>query len=167
VENLKMDKLWAPWRVEYIRNPGTGCLFCRGLKAKDHKKALILEKGEKAFMIMNRYPYNNGHLMIAPIRHVGLIEYLNDDENLEINRLLVRAIKAINYSMKPQGYNIGINQGRVAGAGVVDHIHIHLVPRWQGDTNFMPILSEVKVVSEALLETYEKIKQGLKQIDKP
>jgi ATP adenylyltransferase len=167
MENLKLDKLWAPWRVEYIRNPGKGCFFCKGLKIKDYKKALILEKGEKAFTIMNRYPYNNGHLMIAPIRHVGLIEHLNDNENLEINRLLVRAIRAINYAMKPQGYNIGINQGRVAGAGVVDHIHIHLVPRWQGDTNFMPILSETKVVSEALLETYDKIIQALKHIDKP
>ena len=160
-----MERLWAPWRVEYIRNPGTGCIFCKGLKAKDHKKAFIVEKSAKAFTIMNRFPYNNGHLMIAPVRHVGLIENLDDDEILEVNRMLTRAIKAINYTMKPQGYNIGLNQGRVAGAGVVDHIHIHLVPRWQGDTNFMPILSETKVVSEALLKTYETIKQGLAHLD--
>jgi len=116
---------------------------------------------------MNRYPYTNGHLMIAPVRHIGLIESLDDEEILEINHLLGRAIKAINYTMNPQGYNIGINQGQVAGAGVVDHIHIHLVPRWQGDTNFMPILTETKVVSEALIETYEKIRQGLSHLDKP
>ena len=160
-----MERLWAPWRVEYIRNPGTGCFFCKGLKAKDNKKAFIVEKSAKAFTIMNRFPYNNGHLMIASVRHIGLIENLDDDEILEMNRMLTRAIKAINYTMKPQGYNIGLNQGRVAGAGVVDHIHIHLVPRWQGDTNFMPILSETKVVSEALLKTYETIKQGLAHLD--
>jgi len=112
-----MERLWAPWRVEYIRNPGTGCFFCKGLKAKDNKKAFIVEKSAKAFTIMNRFPYNNGHLMIASVRHIGLIENLDDDEILEMNRMLTRAIKAINYTMKPQGYNIGLNQGRVAGAG--------------------------------------------------
>jgi len=167
VENIKVEKLWAPWRVEYIRNPGKGCFFCKGLKSKNYKKALIIEKRAKAFTIMNRYPYNNGHLMVAPVRHIGALEYLNDDEILEINCLLVRVIKAINITMKPQGFNIGINQGQVAGAGVVDHIHVHIVPRWQGDTNFMPILSDTKIVSEALLHTYEKIKQGLQRLDKP
>ncbi len=160
-----MEKLWAPWRVEYIRNPGKGCLFCESLKTKDFKKALIIERRGKAFTIMNRFPYNNGHVMVAPIRHVGSLEYLDDDEILEINSLVVRAIKAITVTMKSQGFNIGINQGQVAGAGVVDHIHLHLVPRWQGDTNFMPILTETKVVSEALLETFEKIKQGLERLD--
>jgi len=162
-----MEKLWAPWRVEYLRNPGAGCFFCDGLKKKDYQKALIIEIGKQAFTIMNRYPYNNGHIMVAPVRHVGLLEHLDDGEILEINRLLIRTMRAIDYTMKPQGYNIGINQGKVAGAGVVDHIHIHLVPRWQGDTNFMPILTDTKVVSEALQETYKKIKQGLERIDKP
>jgi len=162
-----MDRLWAPWRSEYIRNPGIGCLFCEELKKKDYTETLILEKWERAFTIMNRYPYNNGHLMIASIRHIGLMEDLNDDEVLEMNRLMTRAIKALNYSMKPQGFNIGINQGQVAGAGVVSHIHVHVVPRWLGDTNYMPILSNTKVVSEALLATYKKIKEGLKKIDNP
>jgi ATP adenylyltransferase len=161
-----MEKLWAPWRVEYIRNPGTGCFFCKSLKSKDDKQVLILDRSQHAFIIMNRFPYNNGHLMVAPARHVGLLEYLDDEEILDIHRMLTRALKALSYSMQPQGYNIGINQGRVAGAGVVDHVHIHCVPRWQGDTNFMPVLSDTKVVSEALLETYEKIRQGLNQIDK-
>jgi ATP adenylyltransferase len=162
-----MEKLWAPWRVEYIRNPGGGCFFCKGLKSKNDKEVLILDRSQQAFIIMNRFPYNNGHLMIAPVRHVGLLEYLDDEEILDIHRMLTRALKALNDSMQPHGYNIGINQGRVAGAGVIDHVHIHCVPRWQGDTNFMPVLSETKVVSEALLETYEKIKSGLQQLDKP
>jgi len=167
VENIKVEKLWAPWRVEYIRNPGKGCFFCAALKSKNYKKVLITEKRAKAFSIMNRYPYNNGHLLVAPVRHIGSLENLDDDEILTINCLLIRAIKAINITMKPQGFNIGVNQGRVAGAGVVDHIHIHIVPRWQGDTNFMPILSDTKIVSEALLQTYDKIKHGLQRLDKP
>jgi ATP adenylyltransferase len=166
MENMKMERLWAPWRVAYIRNPGKGCFFCKGLQAKNPRKALIIEKGKEAFTIMNRYPYNNGHLMISPMRHIGSIEQLNDTEVLDLYRLLTRAIKALNISMAPQGFNIGINQGSIAGAGVIDHMHIHLVPRWQGDTNFMPVLANTKVVSEALLDTYEKIKQGLKHMGK-
>lgn len=167
METVIVEKLWAPWRVEYIRNPGTGCFFCQGLKMKDHKKALIVEKHDRAFSLLNRYPYNNGHLMVAPIRHIGNLELLDDEELLSVHNLLRRAMKSITMTMQPQGFNIGINQGRVAGAGVVDHIHIHLVPRWQGDTNFMPVLSDTKVVSESLLATYEKIRDGLYQLDHP
>jgi ATP adenylyltransferase len=162
-----MKKLWAPWRIEYVRSQNKGCFFCAGLKSKDLKKVLIIEKREGAFTIMNRYPYNNGHIMIAPVRHVGSLEALDNNEILELNSLLIRAIKAITITMKPQGFNIGVNQGCVAGAGIIDHIHIHCVPRWQGDTNFMPILSDTKVVSEAILETYEKIKKGLHDLDNP
>ncbi len=162
-----MDRLWAPWRIEYIRNPNRGCFLCEALKQKDEKKVLIVEKNSKAFVIMNRYPYNNGHLLIAPTRHIGLIEELNEDEMIEMHRLISRAIKAMAITIHPEGFNIGINLGRVAGAGLVNHIHIHLVPRWQGDTNFMPISGETKVISEALLETYEKIKEGLKRLDNP
>jgi len=160
-----MEKLWAPWRVEYIRNPGAGCFFCDGLRSKDDKKVFIVERGTKAFTIMNRFPYNNGHIMIAPVRHVGQIEQLDDEEILAVHRLMSRVLRALDYSMKPQGYNIGVNQGRVSGAGVVDHVHFHVVPRWQGDTNFMPILSETKVISEALMKTYEKIREGLSRLD--
>ena len=163
---MTMEKLWAPWRFEYIRNPGAGCFLCTGYRSKDDRKVLILERREEAFTIMNRYPYNNGHLMIAPVRHVGQIEQLDDGELLCIHNLIARVIEALDHAMKPQGYNIGVNQGRVAGAGVVDHIHFHLVPRWQGDTNFMPVLSETKVVSEALLKTYDKIKDGLQRLEK-
>lgn len=163
-----MERLWAPWRIEYIRREGSGCFLCEVLKKKKNEtETLIIEKGAKAFTIMNRYPYNNGHLMIVPIRHLSSVEYLDDEEILEIHRLLNRAIKAINWTMKPQGFNIGINQGQIAGAGVAGHIHLHLVPRWQGDTNFMPIISNIKVVSEALQETYKKIKEGLSRLDNP
>lgn len=161
-----MEKLWAPWRVEYIRNPGKGCFLCNALREKDDRKSLIIERAKKAFSIMNRYPYNNGHVLVAPMRHVGPIEMLDDDEILGIHHLITRIIRAIDHTMQPQGYNIGINQGRVAGAGVVDHIHFHLVPRWQGDSNFMPVCSEAKVISEALLKTYDKIREGLSRVDK-
>jgi ATP adenylyltransferase len=161
-----MERLWAPWRVAYIRNPGRGCFFCAGLKAKDPAKALILEKTEYAFSLLNRFPYNNGHVMIAPIRHTGSLEELDNEEILAINHLLTRTIKAIRDTMKAHGFNIGINQGTVAGAGVVDHIHVHCVPRWRGDTNFMPVLTDTKVVSEALKDTYTTIKKGLSALDK-
>jgi ATP adenylyltransferase len=161
-----MEKLWAPWRFEYIRDPGTGCFFCAGLRSKDDRKVLILDRRDGAFTIMNRFPYNTGHVMVAPVRHVGQIHLLDDDELLCINRLIARVMKALDYAMRPHGYNIGVNQGHVAGAGVVDHIHFHLVPRWQGDTNFLPVLSETKVISEALLVTYDKIKGGLLRLDR-
>lgn len=160
-----MDLVWAPWRVEYIKNPGKGCFLCAGCKSNDPEKSLVLERNAHAFTIMNRYPYNCGHLMVAPVRHTGGIEDLCESEIVEINRLLVRAVRALTSLIKPEGFNIGVNQGKVAGAGVIGHIHYHLVPRWQGDTNFMPILTDTKVVIEALHESYKKIKQALKNMD--
>lgn len=165
MEDLKLEKIWAPWRFDYIRNPGSGCFLCAGWRSPDLQKCLVLEKGTNAFSIMNRYPYNNGHIMVAPARHVGRLEQLDDPEILEINRLLVRVIRALNLTLKPQGFNMGVNQGQIAGAGVADHIHFHLVPRWQGDTNFMPVLGNVKVISDALHNTYEQIRNGLAKID--
>ena len=116
---------------------------------------------------MNRYPYNNGHVMVAPLRHIGVVEQLDDEEIIEINRLQVRLVTALRQALKPQGFNIGVNQGVVAGAGVADHIHYHIVPRWTGDTNFMPILAETKVISEAVLGTYRQIQAELRRIDNP
>jgi len=165
MEDLKLEKIWAPWRFEYIRNPGSGCFLCAGFRNPNPRECLILEKGSNALSIMNRYPYNNGHIMVAPARHVGKLEQLVDSEILEINRLLVRLIRALNLALKPHGYNLGVNQGQVAGAGVADHIHFHLVPRWQGDTNFMPVLADAKVISDALQKTYEQIRDGLAKID--
>jgi len=160
-----MEKLWAPWRMEYIRNPDRECFLCSALKNKNAEEVFILEKMALGFTIMNRYPYNNGHLLIAPVRHIGLVEALNDEEIITVHRLLSRAIIAMSQTIHPDGFNIGINLGRVAGAGLVDHIHYHLIPRWQGDTNFMPVLGDTKVLSEALGQTYKRIKQGLKQLN--
>ena len=159
-----MEKIWAPWRFEYIGSHPRGCFFCKGLKSKNPKKALLLEKNKHAIMIMNRYPYNNGHVMIAPCRHVGVYEKLQQSEIIAMHALLIRAIKALKYAMHPQGFNIGINQGASAGAGVIGHIHIHCVPRWRGDTNYMPVFADTKIVSDSLENTYIMLKQALKTI---
>jgi len=145
-----MKKLWAPWRMKYITGAAdknqTGCIFCKKPKSKADQNNYILHRGNKAFIMMNIFPYNNGHLLIAPYRHVGDFTALNDAELLEIMQLAQACQKAMNKVMKPQGYNLGFNLGRVAGAGIEDHIHLHLVPRWNGDTNFMPLLADTKVV---------------------
>ncbi len=159
-----MKKLWAPWRTVYIneaKKKTKGCIFCRADKEKRDKKNLILFRGELSFIIMNRYPYSNGHLMIAPYRHVGELKELTRQEVVEIFELIDKAITASRKAMRPQGFNVGMNLGRVAGAGVEDHVHVHLVPRWLGDTNFMPIFGETKVISEALAGTYKKLKKVL------
>jgi len=161
-----MKKLWAPWRFEYLGIPQKTCFFCKSLKAKVPAKVLLLEKNKHALAIMNRYPYNNGHVMIASQRHLGFYEKLKDYEIKAMNELLIRVIKALKMTMKPQGFNIGINQGAVAGAGVLDHIHIHCVPRWPGDTNYMPVIANTKVVSDSLKNTYRLLKSALKKLKK-
>ena len=162
-----MDKLWAPWRMEYIRNAvieeSEGCIFNIGNDPSKDKEKLVLHRGTTAFVMMNKYPYNNGHLLVAPYRHVDEFGELIDDEILEMQKLLGLCIEAMKGCMHPQGFNIGLNIGRVAGAGVEDHIHYHILPRWSGDTNFLPVFGEVKVISEALDKTYDRIKE---QIDK-
>jgi ATP adenylyltransferase len=160
-----MERLWAPWRIEYIRSTAKGCFFCSALKAKDPVRMLVLERSDIAFTIMNRYPYNSGHLMIAPVRHTGIYEHLDNREVIEMHRLLTRAMQAMKIVFHPQGFNIGINLGEVAGAGVVGHVHMHVVPRWQGDTNYMPVLADTKVVIESLDDTYKLFHQALKKID--
>lgn len=162
-----MKPLWAPWRAEYIYcaagNPSAGkrhCLFCRLLKAKDDREKLILYRGRHAFVVMNRFPYNNGHVMVAPNRHTADLESLSAAEGAELFRLVQRSLAVLRRGLKPQGFNVGANLGRVAGAGVVGHVHIHIVPRWLGDVNFMPLLSETKVISEHLSETYDRLKRG-------
>jgi len=160
-----VDRLWAPWRIEYILSEKEeGCLFCRVISEDRDDENLILYRGEKAYIILNKYPYNNGHLMIVPYRHVPNIEDLDDDELLEICRLTTLSIKLLKHVMKPEGFNIGANIGKAAGAGIEEHFHLHIVPRWVGDTNFMPIISDTKVVVEAIKETYKKLKKGLKEI---
>jgi ATP adenylyltransferase len=154
-------QLWAPWRLEYIASADEqeGCLFCLAQDADD-EESLVVHRGKTCFVLLNKFPYSSGHLMVAPYRHVGEFGELEDEEALEIHRLASQAMGALAQTFAPQGYNAGWNLGRVAGAGVVDHVHLHVVPRWAGDTNFMPVLADVKVLPEHLLETREKLAQA-------
>jgi ATP adenylyltransferase len=150
--------LWAPWRLEYIKGADeqTGCVFCLAPRGED-EEMLVVHRGLHAYVILNRFPYSSGHLLVAPYRHVGDFAQLADEEALEIHRLAAQGLAALAEMFGPQGYNLGWNLGRVAGAGVVDHVHLHAVPRWAGDTNFMPVLADVKVLPEHLLETRRKL----------
>ncbi len=153
-----MKQIWAPWRMEYIRmEKPEGCILCDKPKESDDIANYILYRGDKNFVIMNTYPYNSGHLMIAPYRHVASLEELTDEELGEHFQIVSRSVKVLKQVFKPDGFNIGINMGRVAGAGIDDHVHTHIVPRWLGDTNFMPVIGDTKVINEALSETYKKL----------
>jgi len=153
-----MEQIWAPWRIEYIqREKSEGCILCEKPKQSGDAANYILYRGDKNFVIMNAYPYNPGHLMIAPYRHVANLDELTDEERREHFEMVSQSIKVLRQAFNPGGFNIGINMGKVAGAGIDEHVHTHVVPRWQGDTNFMPVLSEVRVVPEALAETYKKL----------
>ena len=154
-------QLWAPWRLEYIKQADEqlGCIFCEAAAGEDEEK-LVVHRGERAFVLLNRFPYASGHLMAAPYRHVGEFGELTDDEGLEIHRLAERGIGALAQVYGPQGYNLGWNLGRIAGAGVVDHVHQHIVPRWAGDTNFMPVLADVKVLPEHLAESRSRLAEA-------
>jgi len=158
-----MQILWAPWRLKYIKgSKEKGCFLCKNLKSKQDRKNLILYRGERAFVILNRYPYNSGHLMIAPVKHTADFTDLSDGELLEIMKLTTRSIEVLKKVLKPMGFNIGVNLGRVAGAGLEDHLHFHVVPRWNGDTNFMPVNFDTKVMPQLLDETYEILKKSFK-----
>jgi ATP adenylyltransferase len=150
--------LWAPWRLEYIRQADEqdGCVFCDAA-AGDDEERLVVHRGALAFVLLNKFPYSTGHLMVASYRHVGEFGGLTDEEALEVHRLAERGLRALAEIYGPEGHNLGWNLGRVAGAGVVDHVHLHVVPRWAGDTNFMPVLSDVKVLPEHLLETRRQL----------
>ena len=158
-----MQILWAPWRLKYIKgSKEKGCFLCKYLKSKHDRKNLILYRGETAFVMLNRYPYNSGHLMIAPVKHTAEFTDLSDEELLEIMKLTTRSIEVLNKVLKPMGFNIGVNLGRVAGAGLEDHLHFHVVPRWNGDTNFMPVNFDTKVMPQLLDETYVMLKKSFK-----
>jgi len=152
------QQLWAPWRLEYIRQADEqeGCVFCRAA-AGEEEETLVVHRGEAAFALLNRFPYSSGHLMVAPYRHAGQFGGLTDAEALEAHRLAAEGMAALDAAFGPEGYNAGWNLGRVAGAGIVDHVHLHVVPRWSGDTNFMPVLADVKVLPEHLVETRAKL----------
>ncbi|MCJ7553632.1 MAG: HIT domain-containing protein [Ignavibacteriaceae bacterium] len=166
-----MEKLWSPWRSKYIESfksdsDSNECIFCQmvGLDPHDDNN-LIINQSEFTFTVLNLYPYNNGHLMIVPKRHLSEFSELNDKELLEVMKKLQHAQLALTKAMKPHGFNIGTNIGRVSGAGIEEHIHFHIVPRWNGDTNFMPVIGEVKVISQDLLDTKKKLIEAYKEIN--
>ena len=152
------EQLWAPWRLEYIQQADEqeGCVFCRAAAASD-EEGLVVARGEQAFAMLNKFPYSSGHLMVASFRHAGDFEELSDEEVLNVHRLAGQGLGALAEVFAPQGYNLGWNLGRIAGAGITDHVHLHVVPRWAGDTNFMPVLADVKVLPEHLAETRGKL----------
>jgi ATP adenylyltransferase len=158
---VALKQLWAPWRLEYIQQADEeeGCVFCRA-RDGDDEKGLVVHRGKLAFVVLNKYPYASGHLMVAPNRHEGEFGDLDTDEAHEVHRLAAAGLAALAETMRPQGFNLGWNLGRIAGAGVVDHVHMHVVPRWAGDTNFMPVLADVKVLPEALEETRARLAEA-------
>lgn len=155
-----MDRIWAPWRSGYIQKVGQKkeCIFCQKARAKNDRKNFVLQRGKYCFVILNIYPYNNGHLMIAPYRHISEISQIRKCEAVEIFQFLKEYESKLKQKLKPDGFNVGLNVGRAAGAGVEYHIHFHIVPRWVGDTNFMPVISETKVISQSLEEVYNLLR---------
>ena len=153
-----MEQLWAPWRIQYIQmEKPEGCILCEKPREDEDAQNYILYRGDKNFVMLNRYPYNPGHLMTAPYRHIASPEELTGEERDEHFEIVSRAITVLRRVFNPGGFNIGMNVGKVAGTGIDDHCHTHIVPRWQGDNNFMPVLSDVRVIPEALAETYQKL----------
>ncbi|WP_457626119.1 HIT family protein [Persephonella sp.] len=163
-----MERLYSPWRSRYIEtyDKMEKCFLCAAAENPDEdEKRLVVYRGKKAFIIMNLYPYNAGHLMVAPYTHIGDFTLIEDEVLCEISRLTKIGIKALRKALNPDGFNLGYNLGRVAGAGLETHLHNHIVPRWNGDTNFMPVIGEVKVISQDLKEIYYRIKEAIKDVE--
>ena len=156
-----MDRLWAPWRLEYVQGADEqdGCVFCRAAEGDDETE-LIVHRGERAFVLLNKFPYSSGHLLVAPYRHGVNFDDLDAAEILEIHGLGAQGLDALRSVYKPEGFNLGWNIGRIAGAGIPDHGHLHVVPRWGGDTNFMPVLAAVKVIPEHLIATRARLAEA-------
>ena len=157
-----MKVLWAPWRMAYILSDrkDQNCIFCPGEDRSQDAERLILFSGEQSLVMMNRFPYNNGHLLVAPVRHVAGLEELGSEEILDLLLTVRKSIGILKKAMKPEGFNVGLNLGHVAGAGIEEHIHFHIVPRWNGDTNYMTVLDDVRVIPEHIQKTYEKLLPG-------
>ncbi|MEM3794198.1 MAG: HIT domain-containing protein [Candidatus Bathyarchaeia archaeon] len=153
-----MKRLWSPWRIKYILSPKSqNCVLCEKMADNRDRENYILYRSSKGCIMLNLYPYNSGHLMVVPLKHVPSLEQLNQEELLDLMNLTVKGIEALRSALKPEGFNIGINIGKAAGAGIVDHVHIHIVPRWEGDTNFMAVMAETKVIPELLDQTYDRL----------
>lgn len=155
-----MKQLWAPWRMAYIdEEPGdAGCVFCAKLKERDTRQALVVAQTKHSMVMLNKYPYNNGHLLLAPKRHERELTKLPAEEYSDLNEALRKSVDVIRNVLNPGGLNLGMNLGRTAGAGIEEHLHWHVVPRWDGDTNFMPIVAETKVMPQHLLDSYDRLK---------
>jgi ATP adenylyltransferase len=158
--------LWAPWRIEYVTGPKDGeCIFCAAAAASpDDPEHAPIDRSEHCITILNAYPYAPGHVMVAPIRHVAALDELDEDEMLDTMRLARRSILAIRKAMSPDGFNVGLNLGKVAGAGIADHLHLHVVPRWNGDTNFMPLLADTHVIPQALEATRAILAEAISEL---
>lgn len=159
------DKIWAPWRIEYIlgKKP-PGCVFCEKPAKNDDRANLILYRGKKNFVIMNLYPYNNGHVMIVPYDHLDSVALLDDETTAEMMVLTKKCVRLFKAVLRPDGFNIGLNMGQTAGAGIHEHVHLHIVPRWLGDSNYMPVLADTKVISQHIDESYEMLMEGMEQM---
>jgi ATP adenylyltransferase len=160
--SCKMDYLWSPWRMEYILSPKSdeGCIFCNAMKQADGPDNLVVFRGLNAFVMLNRFPYTSGHLMVVPYEHKSSLQLLETGSRLDIMDLSARALQVLETLYKPQGFNLGMNIGSAAGAGILDHVHLHIVPRWVGDTNFMSSVSQTRVLPELLEETYRRVKEA-------
>lgn len=160
---MSEKRLWAPWRLEYIKGPKPEeCIFCSKPSEGDDRAAYIVERGERCFIMLNAYPYNNGHVMISPYEHVPSIEELDAEALTELMGLAQRALGALRHAYGPDGFNLGINQGKIAGAGFDEHVHLHVVPRWSADTNYMPVVGSARVLPESLEGSYEALCEGLR-----
>ena len=159
---MALERLWAPWRLEYVQHADEqdGCFICRAAESDDDESHLVVHRGERAFVLLNKFPYASGHLLVAPYRHDSDFPDLDDAEALEVHRLGTQGLDALRMAYATEGFNLGWNVGRVAGAGITDHAHLHVVPRWNGDTNFMPVVGAVKVLPEHLLATRAKLAAG-------
>jgi ATP adenylyltransferase len=162
--------LWAPWRIEYVTAPKDGpCIFCAAASESDDDDRpparRPVDRGSRCFTLLNAYPYAPGHVMVAPYRHVSELDELDETEQLDVMRLTRRAILALREAMSPAGFNVGLNLGKVAGAGIADHLHLHVVPRWLGDTNFMPLIADTDVIAQALDATHQALTEALGRID--
>lgn len=157
-----MERLWRPWRMQYVKDAGSGdgCVFCDHLSAGDDEAAHILYRGDTMFVLLNAYPYNTGHVMIAPQRHTGELSELTDEERTELMEVTFATTEVIRAAMRPEGFNVGMNLGAAGGAGIPGHLHMHVVPRWGGDTNFMTTVGDTKVLPEMLAETDAKLRPG-------
>jgi len=165
-KDMKHKNLWAPWRIKYIKglSETSGCFICQiSENPKADSENLVLWRCHKSIVLLNRFPYNNGHLLIAPLRHIPDLNQATNEELMEIIKLIRESQKALSLAIKPHGFNVGMNFGRCSGAGLVDHLHIHIVPRWEGDTNFMSVCTDTKVISQSLIELLEQLKQTSKE----